>query len=119
MSNNVELKQAISQRIRAFADQSLRKAALSLFAALGYESDRTVVIQSVGEFRAQFDPESRLEHPAALMGSWQSAELLFQLTDEELSRNAVLFKDDSVKTALLQSYVFIAIELTEGDYARG
>jgi len=44
---------------------------------------------------------------------------LFQLTDEDLSRNAVLFKDDFVKTALLQSYVFIAIELTEGDYARG
>jgi adenine-specific DNA-methyltransferase len=119
MSNNAELKQAISQRIQAFADQPLRKAALSLFAALGYESDRTVKIQSVAEFRTQFDPESRLEHPATLMGSWQSAELLFQLTDEELSRNAVLFKDDSVKTSLLQSYVFIAIELREGDYARG
>ncbi|MBS3935405.1 MAG: Eco57I restriction-modification methylase domain-containing protein [Sulfuritalea sp.] len=119
MSNNVELKQAISQRIQAFADHPLRKGALSLFAALGYESDRTVETHSVADFRAQFDPECRLEHPAALIANWQSAELLFQLTDEELSRNAVLFKDDSVKTALLQSYVFIAIELAEGDYARG
>ncbi len=119
MSNNVELKQAISQRIQAFANPSLRKAALSLFAALGYESDRTVETQSVEEFRAQFDPEAKLEHPAALTENWRSAELLFQLTDEELSRNATLFKDESVKTALLQSYVFIAIELTEGDYVRG
>ena len=47
---------------------------------------------------------------------------LFQLTDEELSASASLFKDDAVKTSLLQSYVFIAIELKEqgeGDYARG
>jgi hypothetical protein len=119
MSNNIQRKQAISQCIQAFANLPLRKAALSLFAALGYESDRTVETPSVVDFRAHFDPEFRLEHPAALIESWQSAELLFQLTDEELSRSAALFKDEAVKTSLLQSYVFIAIELTEGDYARG
>jgi hypothetical protein len=119
MSNNTQLKQAIGQHILAFANQPLRKAALSLFATLGYGSDRTVASPSVADFRTQFDPESRLEHPAALIGSWESAELLFQLTDEELSRNTPLFKDEAVKTSLLQSYVFIAIELAEGDYARG
>lgn len=119
MSNNTQLKQAISQQIQAFANQSLRQAALSLFATLGYESDRSVETPSVADFRTQFDPESKLGHPAALIGSWQSAELLFQLTDEELSRSTALFKDEAVKTSLLQSYVFIAIELVEGDYARG
>lgn len=119
MSNNTQLKQAISQHIQTFATQPLRKAGLSLFATLGYESDRTVETPSVAEFRTQFDPESRLEHPAAMIASWQSAELLFQLTDEELSRSTALFKDEAVKTSLLQSYVFIAIELVDGDYARG
>jgi len=119
MSNNTERKLAIGQHIQAFANQPLRKAALSLFAALGYQSDRTVETQSVADFRAQFDPDSKLEHPAALLGSWQSADLLFQLTDEELSRSTALFKDEAVKTSLLQSYVFIAVELAEGDYARG
>jgi hypothetical protein len=119
MSNNTHLKQAISQRIQAFATQPLRQAGLSLFATLGYESDRTMETPSVADFRTQFDPESKLEHPAALIASWQSAELLFQLTDEELSRSTALFKDEAVKTSLLQSYVFIAIELVEGDYARG
>ena len=54
-----------------------------------------------------------------MIASWQSAELLFQLTDEELSRSTALFKDEAVKTSLLQSYVFIAIELADGDHARG
>lgn len=119
MANNTELKQRIDQRIQVFANQSLRKAALSLFSALGYESDRTVETTSVADFRAQFDPESRLAHPAALVANWKSAELLFQLTDEELSSTTALFKDESVKTSLLQSYIFIAIELVDGDYARG
>jgi|JUEG02.1.fsa_nt_gi type I restriction-modification system DNA methylase subunit len=119
MSNNTHLKQAISQRILAFATQPLRQAGLSLFATLGYESDRAMETPSVADFRTQFDPESKLEHPAALIASWKSADLLFQLTDEELSRSTALFKDESVKTSLLQSYVFIAIELVEGDYVRG
>ncbi|WFF82238.1 Eco57I restriction-modification methylase domain-containing protein [Delftia tsuruhatensis] len=119
MSNSTQLKQAIGQRVQNFSSQPLRQAALSLFATLGYESDRTVETPSVAEFRAQFDSESKLEHPAALIVSWQSAGLLFQLTDEELSRSTALFKDEAVKTSLLQSYVFIAIELDDGDYARG
>lgn len=119
MSNSTQLKQAISQHIQNFSSQPLRQAALSLFATLGYESDRTVETPSVAEFREQFDSESKLEHPAALIASWQSADLLFQLTDEELSRSTALFKDEAVKTSLLQSYVFIAIELADGDYARG
>ncbi len=122
MSNSTELKQAIGQRIQTFGSQPLRKAALSLFATLGYQSHRTVETTSLADFRAQFDPESKLTHPAAHIANWQSAALLFQLTDEELSASASLFKDDAVKTSLLQSYVFIAIELKEqgeGDYARG
>lgn len=120
MSNNTQLKQAIGQRIQAFATQQpMRKMALSLFATLGYESDRTVETPSVTEFRAQFDLESKLEHRDALIANWRSAELLFQLTDEELSRNTALFKDEAIETSLLQSYVFIAIELVDGDYTRG
>src|ERR1039458_9152595 len=111
MPSNPELKQRIGQRIQAFASEPLRRAALSLFSTIGYESDRTLETQSIADFRAQFDPESRLAHPAALIASWQSVELLFQLTDEELSSSTTLFKDEAVKTSLLQSYIFIAIEL--------
>ena len=53
MSNNIDLKKAISQRIQAFASQRLRQSALALFAAIGYTSDRTVETRSVQEFREQ------------------------------------------------------------------
>lgn len=119
MSNNTQLKQSISQHIQAFADQTLRQSALALFSAIGYKSDRTIETRSVQDFRDQFDSEGKLANPAAMVGQWRQAELLFQLTDEELSSSAALFKEDAVRTSLLQSYVFIAIELREGDYARG
>ena len=67
MSNSIQMKQAISQHIQKFSSQPLRQAALSLFSTLGYASDRTVETPSVAEFRAQFDSESKLEHPAALI----------------------------------------------------
>lgn len=119
MSTDTALKQAIRQSVQAFAGTPLRKAALSLFATLGYASSRTVETASVADFRAQFDPDGKLAHPAAMAGEWRAAELLFQLTDEELSSTTSLFKDDAVRTSLLQSYVFIAIELAGADYARG
>jgi len=119
MSTDTALKQAIRQSVLAFAGAPLRKSALSLFATLGYASSRTVETDSVADFRAQFDPDGKLAHPAAMAGEWRAAELLFQLTDEELSSTTSLFKDDAVRTSLLQSYVFIAIELAGADYARG
>jgi len=119
MNNNIELKQSIRQRIQAFATQPFRKSALSLFADLGYASERTVETRSLQDFREQFDPNQSLNHPAAMAEQWLCAELLFQLTDEELSSSAVLFKEDAVRISLLQSYVFIGIELRGGDYARG
>jgi adenine-specific DNA-methyltransferase len=119
MPSSRELKQRIGERIQAFATQPLRKASLALYSAIGYKSDRTLQTKSVADFRSQFDPESRLAHPAALIESWQGVELLFQLTDVELSSSTALFKDEAVKTSLLQSYIFIAIELADGDYARG
>lgn len=119
MTNNTALKQTIIRRIQDFADQPLRKAALALFADLGYRSDRTVETRSVQNFCEQFDPENKISNSSALIGQWQSAELLFQLTDEELSSHTALFKDEAVHTSILQSYVFIAIDLRAGDYARG
>lgn len=118
MSNNTALKLSISQRIQAFASQPLRDAALALFATLGYRSDKTIATESVEDFCQQFDPDHRLAHPAAWVRDWRNAQLLFQLTDEELAGTVALFKDDAVRTSLLQSYVFMAIELGSQSYSR-
>lgn len=116
---DVHQKLAIQTAILAFADKPLDDAATALLASLGYKSDRTIAIDSVEAFCQQFDPSGLLAHPRAQKSNWKSIHLLFQLTDEELSRNATLFKDTSVRASLLQSYVFFAVELDPGDYARG
>lgn len=119
MPTNIELKKVIGQHVQAFSAQSLRRSALAFLAALGYTSERTIETASVQDFCEQFDPDGKLAHPTAQTEQWLTAELLFQLTDEELASSASLFKDDEVRTSLMQSYVFIAIELREADYARG
>lgn len=116
---NQEIKHLVRDAVTSFTTQSLRSASLGLFASLGYKSDRTLAVSTVADFCAQFDPTGLLAHPRAEKANWKSIELLFQLTDEELSRHATLFKDTAVKASLLQSYVFFAVELQPGDYARG
>lgn len=116
---DLQTKLSIREAITRFTTQPLRSASLGLFATLGYQSDRTIAINSVVDFCSQFDPSGLLAHPRAQKSNWKAIELLFQLTDEELSRNATLFKDTAVRASLLQSYVFFAVELQPGDYARG
>lgn len=101
------------------SQRNLCKMPLSLFTCLGYKSDRTVAVDSVNAFCQQFDPSGLLAHPRAQKSNWKSIHLLFQLTDEELSSNATLFKDTAVGVSLLQSYVFFAVELQPDDCARG
>ena len=117
-------RSALKDAITAFQNprHTLRSAALGLFQALGYQSDRSLAIASVAQFCEQFDSDGLLNHPRAQKQAWQSIQLLFQLTDEELARHVPVFKDSRVKPALLQSYVFFALELSppeSGTYTRG
>jgi hypothetical protein len=45
----------------------------------------------------------------ALFADWKKADLLFQLTNEELSGERSLFEATKIKPGLLQSYLFFAI----------
>ena len=96
---DTKLKLDIQAAITSFATKPLHLSALSLFAVLGYQSDRTLNIESVQDFSKQFDPDGKLNHPIALKLKWQSVKLLFQLSDEELSRHTA-FSRTSLKRSL-------------------
>ena len=104
-----------------FQTLPLKDAARQLLAKLGYKSDKFLV--GAGSRPQDFLDHFATGHPfdeaKALVSEWKSADLLFQLTDQELSRESSLFTDDSVQRGLLKSYIFIAIELKGTDYARG
>lgn len=123
-NNNAELRSVIQAALAAFQKKSLSEAAVGLLDVLGYRSDRTVNLgdskpQTFLDFVRDNARNSNFNEAKALAADWQSADLLFQLTDEELSGHTSLFKETGVNAGLLQSYVFFAIELKDGDYARG
>lgn len=111
----------VTNALAGFQTHPLKKAASGLLAALGYRSDRVSPVRdslprSFLDAFAQAGAGSVFDQEKALVSEWKSADLLFQITDQELSRES---SDTKVQRALLQSYVFIAIELKGGDYARG
>jgi adenine-specific DNA-methyltransferase len=121
---NTDLHEAIGDALAFFAHQPIRKAATKFLATLGYRSDRTLNLgnsspQAFLELVNSHSGSTSFDESKALFLNWTSADLLFQLTDEELSGHMSLFKDSSVQAGLLRSYLFFAIELSGGDYPRG
>ena len=107
--------------LATFQTLPLKEASRQLLAKLGYRSDKFLVGAGSRpkDFLADFASDRPFDQTKALVPEWKSADLLFQLTDQELSRESSLFTDDSVQRGLLKSYIFIAIELKGIDYARG
>jgi type I restriction-modification system DNA methylase subunit len=112
---------AITAALATFQSSQLKVAATHLLNVLGYSSDRSLSgpDSSPESFLDLFATGHAFDQNKALVAEWKTADLLFQLTDQELSRESSLFTDTSVNAGLLKSYVFIAIELTGKDYARG
>ena len=124
IDNNTGLRENIRSALQSFQSASLHNASIALLEVLGYSSDKTIRIPDSGpqaflELLAQHNPDIEINREKALFNDWLKADVLFQLTDEELSSHATLFRDDSVNSGLLRSYLFLAIELRHRDYARG
>lgn len=119
-----DLRDSIAQSLATLADAPLRESARGLLKTLGYASDRTLDIgdsspRAFLDFVQEHASDSPFNEEKALVGQWTSADLLFQLTDEELAGRRSLFEETDVRPGLLRSYLFFAIDLADGDYSRG
>lgn len=115
---------SIQTALQAFHTRPLREAALDLLGTLGYRSDKTLHLPNATpatfhDIIREHNPESTFSTEKALFDDWISAELLFQLTDSELSGQSDLFDQNRLQPGLLQSYLFFAVELKGGEYPRG
>ncbi len=113
----------IQAALSRFLKQPLADASGQLLNELGYKSDRTVDLPSSKpedflSIVTQIVPGATFDRTKALFDEWSSANLLFQLTDEDLSGQNTLFKETSVAPGLLRSYLFFAVELKGGEYSR-
>lgn len=122
--NSNDLRESIKTSLQSFESKNLHEVSLTLLQTLGYQSDKAIDVpdsspQAFLELLSEYNPNVGINKDKALFDDWLKADVLFQLTDEELSHETRLFKDDSVNAGLLQSYLFFAIELKQRDYARG
>lgn len=119
-----DLRESIQSALAAVETAPLRDSAIHLLATLGYNSDRTLKLGNSNPkafldfIRSQLQ-DSQFNESKALFNAWKSADLLFQLTDDELASSKSLFQETDIKPGLLKSYVFFAIELSGEGYARG
>jgi len=122
--NDIKLREEIKSTLQAFESKSLHEASLALLNTLGYQSDKTITVpksdpEAFLELLSEHNPNIRIDKDKALFNDWKKADVLFQLTDEELTKEGTSLKINSANTQLLQSYLFFAIELNKQDYARG
>lgn len=121
--NTLENKQKIDAALQGFAKAPLKNAALGLFSVLGYESEKTLDLKpgNLKGFQSAFDPERKLNAKQALTDDWVEAELLFQLTADELGprmQQGLAFSAGRVDNAVIESYLVFALRLKQAHYTR-
>ena len=118
-SSSTDIRQQITAALADFRRLALPNAARGFFKILGYQSDRTLEMNSSKEFIEIFGDERLSEKDIETLKNTKVFHLLFQLTDRELDTHGDLLDDTSkVQATQIQSYLFFAVELSEETYSR-
>jgi type I restriction-modification system DNA methylase subunit len=124
--NDLETKKSIKASLASFATKPLGEAAIALFEALGYSSQKRIILKpnTPDTFVATFAKEKALNPDKALLADWKSVDFLFQLTDDEVraaggGNQQFLFESKAKwNGAAIESYLFFAIRLKDSHYSR-
>ena len=116
--NELQMRKSIEQTLKNFQHEPLLTNARKLFNTLGYHSTKTLPIplKNPDDFVEEFDRKGKLNTGRAEFDEWESIDLLFQLTDEEITNS--LFASNEVDRSLYQSYLFFVLKLQGTDYTR-
>lgn len=118
---SLETKDKILNALKDFSKGKLFDNSIALFKALGYKTERQNKLSrnNYKGFLEEIPGASQnLNSNKALTYNWLSIELLFQLTQTEMSRQSFLFDTGKVDNTIIEAYLFFAIELKEIDYTR-
>jgi hypothetical protein len=122
--NDLQSRQAVENSLRNFRSLPLATAAVGLLESLGYKSQKRFPLKpnTAKAFVSTFSQGKILSGEQALLSDWQSVDLLFQLTDEEIRGGAnqqFLFESKGkFNGAAMESYLFFAIALRKPYYTR-
>ena len=116
----------VQSALKALAIKPAKPAATELFAALGYASRKTVDLDGTpASFLAFLDPAGTLPAKAAAQtDKWRRVDFLFQLTNDEIpilaqGNRDLLQSQQDYRTSIIESFVFLAIELVGDEWTRG
>jgi len=117
-------REPIIAALRDFDKLPLADAARNLFSTLGYKSDRSLNLgdskpKTFLDFVRSSNAGSSFDEKKSLFSEWKSADLLFQLTGDDIGNERGLFDSGKVDASNMKSYIFFAISLTGKDYSRG
>lgn len=124
MTARTDQREAIIAALAAIGASPLRTSATALLSTLGYRSDRTIKLESSNpkaflDFLRANAHDTTFDEKKALFSDWTTADLLFQLSDDEISGQVSLFQDTTLNPSILRSYLFVAVSLRKADYPRG
>ena len=117
----LELKNSIREALSAAADRSLQEGARWLLGVLGYHSDRVPAVDGKSGFLGLCEAEEVLteKQRVFLDATLDDVKSVFQFTEDELLAQEDLFDESGFEDSRAESFLFLAIDLVEGDYARG
>ena len=111
------MHESLSSALSSFTQAgSIGDRASKLFGALGYRSQRTVEIGGVDEFVELLQSEMLSDRQLELFNSWHSADIVFQITEQEIAGQKGLFQE--FDNGRVQSFLFVAADLKEPSYTR-
>ncbi len=116
-----DIKKNIQQTLHAFDDGPFFDNAIAFFNALAYNTERQNRLSGnlFKDFKDSFiDTDDHFNEGKALSEEWNTVELLFQLTNEEITQQIDIFSTDQVDDTIIESYLFFAIELKGNNYSR-
>jgi adenine-specific DNA-methyltransferase len=117
--NALQSKEQIRESLAGFGGNNLKAAAIGLLNTLGYRSEKKLdlIPNTAANFLAEFDKDGKADAAKALLPQWKSVEFLFQLSDDEIG-NHLPFSTGKVDNSIIESYIFLAIDLAETAYTR-
>ncbi len=112
------MREPLIEALSGFAGGgSPRDRAGALLHALGYRSERTADVGSVDAFVGLLEQERPLtERQRGLFRSWRAADIVFQVTGEEIGGQSGLFQDFDRGRA--KSFLFVAADLEDRPRSR-
>jgi type I restriction-modification system DNA methylase subunit len=125
------IKTAIQNNLQNFAGGSLTEAAIHFWQTLGYDTSRRAPLadKTWDAFKALYPLPPSFSEERALVAQWRSCGILFQLSDSEVSSQIDCQVDSQVNSqhdfamrqvdnTLIESFLFMAIALSQGEYPR-